>query len=156
MNIRLAVALIGLAISLALPTIAQQTVDSKIEQQIRALTTKFDEAFNRNDAPAVAALFTEDAFYGTPDGSFHGRQAIEKHYARHSFQDHHANNRSNTVDRVIAVGNEVRANGRWSETYQESGGGTVHADGRCSWVFVREGDTWKIRRFTYDLTNRGH
>jgi hypothetical protein len=80
---------------------------------------------------------------GTPDGSFHGRQAIEKHYARQSFQDHHANNRSTTVDRVIAVGNEVRATGRWSETYQESGGGTVHADGRCSWVFVREGDTWK-------------
>jgi hypothetical protein len=114
MKIRLAVALLGLAISLALPTIAQQTVDPKIEQQIRALTMKFDEAFNRNDAPAVAALFTEDAFYGTPDGSFHGRQAIEKRYARHSFQDHHANNRSSTVDRVIAVGNEVRATGRWS------------------------------------------
>jgi uncharacterized protein (TIGR02246 family) len=156
MKIRLIVALLGLAIGFTRSTFAQDTIDPKIAQQIRALTSNFDAAFNRNDAPAVAALFTEDAFYGTPDGSFHGRQAIEKHYARHSFQDHHANNRSATVDRVIAVGNEVRATGRWSETYQESGGGTVHADGRCSWVFVREGDTWKIRRFTYDLTNHGH
>src|SRR5271165_3044585 len=111
MKIRLAAALLALAISFAAPTFAQQkdTVDPQTAQQIRALTTNFDEAFNRNDAPAVAALFAEDAFYGTPDGSFHGRQAIEKHYARHSFQDHHANNRSSTVDRVIAVGNEVRA-----------------------------------------------
>jgi uncharacterized protein (TIGR02246 family) len=103
-----------MAISFALPTLAQQkdTVDPKIEQQIRVLTTKFDEAFNRNDAPAVAALYTEDAFYGTPHGSFHGRQAVEKDYARHAFQNYHANNHFTTVDRVIAVGNEVRATGR--------------------------------------------
>jgi ketosteroid isomerase-like protein len=54
-----------LAISLALPTFAQQkeTVDPKIIEQLDALSKKFDEAFNNNDAAAVAALFTEDAIW---------------------------------------------------------------------------------------------
>ena len=66
MKIRFLVALVGLAVSFAFPTLAQQkdTVDPKIAQQIRALETKFDEAYNKNDAPAVAALYTEDAFMG--------------------------------------------------------------------------------------------
>jgi ketosteroid isomerase-like protein len=77
MKIRFLVALVGLAVSFASPTFAQQkdTVDPKIAQRIRALETKFDEAFNKNDAAAVAALYTEDAFYGTPHGGFHGRQS---------------------------------------------------------------------------------
>jgi uncharacterized protein (TIGR02246 family) len=154
MKIRLIVALVGLAIGFTRSTFAQDTIDPKIAQQIRALETKFDEAFNKNDAAALAALYTEDAFYGTPHGGFHGRHAIEEDYARHSFQDYHANNLFITVDRAIAVGNEVHAIGRWSATYQPQGGGTIKGDGHRSWVFVREGDTWKIRKDTYDLSNR--
>jgi type II secretory pathway pseudopilin PulG len=62
MKIRLAIALIGLAIGFALPTFAKQkdTVNPQIEQQIRALAMKFEEAYNRNDAAAVAALYTEE------------------------------------------------------------------------------------------------
>ena len=52
MKTRLAVALVGLAISLALPTFAQQKdgVDPKIAQQIRVLAMKYDAAFNKKDA----------------------------------------------------------------------------------------------------------
>jgi hypothetical protein len=32
------------------------------------------------------------------------------------------------------------------------GAGTIQANGHCSWVFVREGDTWKIRRDTWNIT----
>jgi len=58
MKIRLVVALAGLAMSFALPAFAQQkdTVDPKIEQQIRVLAAKYDEAINKQDAAAVAAL----------------------------------------------------------------------------------------------------
>jgi ketosteroid isomerase-like protein len=80
-------------------------VDAKIAQ-IRPLETKFDEIFNKNDAATVARLYTENAFYGTSPGGFHGRKAIEKDYARLAFQDYHANNLFTTVDRVLAVGNE--------------------------------------------------
>jgi hypothetical protein len=60
MKIRLVVALARSAISFALPTFAQQTINPKTEQQIRVLVSNFDAACNRNDATAVAALYTDD------------------------------------------------------------------------------------------------
>jgi uncharacterized protein (TIGR02246 family) len=101
-----------LTISFAFPTLAQQedTVDPKIVEQIRALATKFDEAYNKNDAAAVAALYTGDAVYVAQHGTSHGRQAIEKTYANY-FQHWHSINHVYTVDRVNAVGNDVRAFG---------------------------------------------
>jgi ketosteroid isomerase-like protein len=74
-----------LTISFAFPTLAQQkdTVDPKIIEQIRALATKFDEAYNKNDAAALAALYTGDAVYVAQHGTSHGRQAIEKTYANY-------------------------------------------------------------------------
>jgi ketosteroid isomerase-like protein len=46
--------------------------------------------FNKNDAPAVAALYNEDAVFETPSGTFIGRQAIEKEYAKNYFEEHHS------------------------------------------------------------------
>jgi hypothetical protein len=95
MKIRFLLALVRLAISFTLPLFAQQkdTVDPRIVQQrdllgdakalgeFGALGMKADEAFNNNDAVAVAALFTENAVLVASDGMFCGRQAIEKRYA---------------------------------------------------------------------------
>jgi nuclear transport factor 2 (NTF2) superfamily protein len=77
MKIRLIVAILGLAISFAVPAFAQQkdTAASQIDEQI---VKKFDEAFNNGDAAAVAALYTEDAVQVTPQGPVFGREAIEK------------------------------------------------------------------------------
>jgi len=57
MKIRSLLALVGLAISFAMPALAQEqnTVDPEVRQQIEAALTKFDEAFNKNDATATAA-----------------------------------------------------------------------------------------------------
>jgi uncharacterized protein (TIGR02246 family) len=151
MKMRLVVALAGFAISFALPTFAQQTdtIDPKTAQQIRALGMKYDEAFNKYDSAALAALYTEDAVFATPEGNFSGRQAIEKRYVEWSFQRWHSANHLIKVDRVIAVGNEVRAIGKWSCNYQGSGGRTKQVLGNYTWVIVRAGDTWKIRGNTY-------
>jgi hypothetical protein len=76
MKMFLPVALAGLAISFALPTFAQQTntSDPRTMQQIRALTTKYEEAYNSHDAAAVAALYTGDgALVTTRNGVKHGR-----------------------------------------------------------------------------------
>ena len=84
--------LVGLAISFASPTFAQQkdTADPPVVQQrdllgvpnalseFDALGIKMDEAFNNNDAGALAALFTEDAVLVASDGMFFGRQAARK------------------------------------------------------------------------------
>jgi Domain of unknown function (DUF4440) len=95
MRIRSVVTLVGLAISFALITFAQQkdAPDPRIVQQRDLLGVaeavdesgelhrKLDEAYNKNDATAVAALFTEDALLVEPGGMFSGRQDIERRYA---------------------------------------------------------------------------
>jgi ketosteroid isomerase-like protein len=80
MKTRLLGALAGLAISFALPTYAQEKepVDPQIRQQLEALSKKFDEASNKADAVALAALFTQDAVEVAPEGPVYGREALEK------------------------------------------------------------------------------
>lgn len=150
---RLLCALAGLAISFALPTFAQQkdTVDPKTAEQIRALAAKFDETYNKSDPVAVAAFYTADGDFVTPLGTYHGRQDIEKRYADYEFGIWHDDNLVETIDQVIAIGNDVRAVGRFSVIEHESAT-AIHFQGRFSWVLVREGDTWKIRSITYELS----
>ena len=147
MKIRLVVVLVGLAIRFAVPTFAQQrdAVDPQVAQQIRAFAMKYDEVFNKNDPAAVAALYTEDAVFSGPHGTFHGRQAIENHFRIVIFGSFHAHNRTTNVDHIIAVGNEVRLSGRWSDTVIP-----IHQfNGIYQMILVREGDSWKIRGFTF-------
>jgi uncharacterized protein (TIGR02246 family) len=63
-----------LAISIAVPTFAQQ-------KDTVAIGKKYAEAVNNNDAAAVAALYTEDAFDVADTGPIYGREAIQKHWA---------------------------------------------------------------------------
>ena len=80
----LVVPLVGLAISFALPTYAQQkdVADPQTTQKILALCKANDEAHMNNDATAVATLFTRDAvLVPTYDsGPITGRPAIQKYY----------------------------------------------------------------------------
>src|ERR1700733_10010018 len=150
MKIHRLVAIVGLAMGYVVPAFSQQTVDPKIGQQIRMLAAKFDEAINRHDAIAVAALFTQDGVGEIPESKVsagHGQQGIEKAYARW-FKNWNIHNYFSTVDRVIAVGNEIRSFGKWSDSFTGIEGSTTNFDGHYSWVLVREGDTWKIRRST--------
>jgi hypothetical protein len=63
MKMRLLLTLAGLAIGFAVPTFAQEkdTVDPEVRQQIEAAVKKHQEAYNRYDAAAYAALYTRDA-----------------------------------------------------------------------------------------------
>ena len=166
MKIRSVVTLVGLAISFASPTFAQQkdTADPRVVQQrdllgvpkavdeFGELHQALDEAYNKNDAAAVAAFFTEDALLVEPDGMFSGRQNIERRYAdtfqrspiisfNCSFERHYLN----------AIDNAVWGAGQWTSTFQ-SQTGSVFAVGYWSAIFVREGDAWKIRVWTINQT----
>src|ERR1700758_1130549 len=82
MKTRLLVPLVGLAISFALPIFAQEqsAVDSKTRQEIEAVGMQIVEAYNKHDAAAVAALYTQDAVRVAdwPGGqSSVGREAIK-------------------------------------------------------------------------------
>jgi hypothetical protein len=76
MKTRLLGALVGLAISFALPIFGQET--NKPDPQLRQKLVDTD-ALDKNDAAAVAANFTEDGVYVTPNGTFFGREAIQKY-----------------------------------------------------------------------------
>jgi uncharacterized protein (TIGR02246 family) len=151
MKHRSLIALAGLAISLAAPVFAQQndTVDPQIAEQVRALALKFDEAFDKNDAVAVAAFITNDAIWTTPHGTFSGRQAIQKDYADYTFGRYHCNNLSTKCDQVNKFGNDVEAIGTWSCTFQWDGD-TKHVKGHLTWIIVRDDDNLQIREDLYD------
>ena len=69
MKSRLAVALVlvGLAISCALPLFAQlkNTPDPQLRQTLLDVIKKHGDAMNQNDAAAAAACFTQDGVYVT-------------------------------------------------------------------------------------------
>jgi ketosteroid isomerase-like protein len=87
-----------------------------------ALSKKFDEAYDKNDAAAVAALFTEDAVLVTTQGPIYGREAIEKHYVD-VFQKVHFSNHIAKPDQysphiIGTAGSEMWWNGKWNVTLQ--------------------------------------
>ena len=145
MKIRFVAALIGLAISFAVPAFAQQkdAVDTQIIEQLAALDQKYDEAFNNGDAVALAATFEEDAVLVNDTGPVYGRKAIEKHYAD-LFKQVHFSNHFGKSDQysphiIGTAGNEIWENGDWSLTYQVTGGSPVRLKGLVGqrFAFVR-------------------
>jgi uncharacterized protein (TIGR02246 family) len=154
MKIRILLGLAGLALGFALPTFAQETntPDPQLRQQIVALLEKFTEAWNNNDAAALAALYTKDAVFcgGEGSGPHYGREAIEKHFAE-GFKLFHFSNHIATPDQysphvIGTAGNEVWALGEWSMTIQsKNGGNPMQIKGNWGTFLVRDGDGWKAR-----------
>ena len=62
MKIRSLLALMGLAVGFTVPTLAQEqdVVTPEIRQQIEAAVMKFQDAYNKHDPIALAALYTQD------------------------------------------------------------------------------------------------
>jgi ketosteroid isomerase-like protein len=160
MKVRSVVALAGLAISFALPTFAQQKdtpVDPKLTEQLNALCKKFDDAFNKNDAAAVAALFTKDGVLVTDSGPIYGPEAIEKYQAA-AFKEGHFSNHIGKADRYGAHligtdGKEVWRAGDWSLTWQGKIGDPILLKGYWTSIEVLDTDgVWKDKVQTWNIT----
>ena len=143
-------ALLGLAISFALPTYAQQEdlADPQTTQKLLANDKAFGEATNNQDAAAIAAFYTRDAVYVTGGGPIIGRQAIQKWFTD-LYQWWHPKNHISKVDGnayhlIGTAGNELWATGEWSETGQGKNGEPLPIKGHWAGILVREGDDWKI------------
>jgi ketosteroid isomerase-like protein len=157
MKIRFLIALVGLAISFAVPTLAQQkdTPDPQLREKLVAVIKKHTDALDKNDAAAIAANFTEDAIFVTPEGTFFGREAIEKKYVDDFKQQIHFSNNTAPPDQdsphiIGTTGNEIWATGAWTCTVQGQNFGPTPFKG--NWSVIREGDDWKIRMLTYNIT----
>jgi hypothetical protein len=118
MKTHVLLALFGLATGFVVPVFAQEKeeVNPKILAAIQANDKAYDDAFNKHDAAAIAALFSENAVLvirwggsggdSTPSpgdtsrGVFTGRAGVEKRYTAlfnemGDFKDH-----LNTLDQV--------------------------------------------------------
>ncbi len=112
----------------------------KIVQQLEAINEKWDEAFNKHDAAAVAALYTANAILVTPLGIFSDRNAIEKYFTD-VFQRFTPSDHVRKISYVYTLGGDLCAIGGWTEIVH----GSQPAGGYFLNVFTRPGDTWKIR-----------
>ena len=160
MKKRLVVPLVGLAISFALPTYAQQKdlADPQTIQKLLAIVKADEEAENNHDAAAKAALFTRDAVFLTPAGPIIGRQAIQKWYTEAwqqsgmLFTNYVTKVDGNGFHLIGTAGNELWATGESSQTGQGKNGEPVPVKNHWLCIFVREGDDWKMRACAYNMT----
>jgi ketosteroid isomerase-like protein len=133
-----------------------KTPDPQLRQRLDAKSKKYDDAMNSNDAGAVAACFTEDAVLVTDRGPLYGREAIEKSYSD-LFQQWRVSNHISKRDQysphiIGTAGDEAWSNGEWSLTLQGQTGEPIQLRGYWSSVDVREGDAWKDRMQTWNIT----
>jgi uncharacterized protein (TIGR02246 family) len=117
-------------------------------RQIEQLAATFSERYNKQDAGAIAGMFTKDAVRVTSGISAPsvGPQAIEKTF-KTQFETgfRHIDL---VVDQVSPFGTDAAIT---VGTYQITGqgqGGPLKVDGRWTEVEVREGGVWKIRHST--------
>jgi uncharacterized protein (TIGR02246 family) len=110
------------------------------------------DALDKNDTAAVAAVFTENGILVTPDGTFSGREAIEKYYEGVFKQVQLSNNLAPVDDdspHIIGTdGKEMWATGKYSLTVKGQNFGPVEVKGY--WSVIREGDDWKIRMLAFN------
>jgi uncharacterized protein (TIGR02246 family) len=134
------------------PTIAQEKEQAnpfpfrpilatpQIAQQLEPIYSQFEEAFNKHDAVAVVALFTEKATLVTPLGIFSGRDGIEKYFTD-VFQRYNPSDLVTKLSYIYAFGDDLCAIGGWTNTFQ----GVHQGGGYLIRVYTRVRDTWKIR-----------
>ena len=119
-----------------------------IRRQIEQLASTFSERYNKQDAGAIANMFTKDAVRVTSGNSAPsvGPQAIEKIF-KTQFESgfRHIDL---VIDQVSPFGTDAAITvGRYEITGRGQDG-PLKVDGRWTEVEVREGGVWKIRHST--------
>ena len=156
MKLCLLLALAGLAIGLAAPTFAQDknTVDPEVRQQIEAVLKEREEAINKSDAAAVAALYSVDAVSIRPweseGGLASGQQAIEKRYA-----DELAASPVGFVDKLAQVCPFGCPRRCWTREGGHAGGlALARLEGDClDWHSARISTKFAAKRLCYGFNN---
>ena len=138
-----------LVIMLAMPFLVSCTTapppDTTAEdsQAIRAASKQWDDAFNRGDAAAVAALYTEEANLLPPNSpmivDMEGIQAV--------FQagfDAGVGDLQGTVIDLHVNGDMAHVVGKYTLTIQPEEGEAISDNGKYVEIWKRENGRWKI------------
>jgi uncharacterized protein (TIGR02246 family) len=123
-------------------SVVQGSAQSADETAVRAAIDTFKQAFQKGDASAIAALFTEDGeAVDAEGGSIQGRQALADHYAGR-FADGPGDKIDTTIESIktLAPG-VVRSTGRTETT--PSAGGTPTTS-RYTAIHVKRDGQWLL------------
>ena len=120
----------------------RQTTQEDADSEIRASVAKYVEAYNSQDAKALADLWSTDGVYIDRSNGhrIQGREAIEQQFTD-TFSDDHQESLAVDVKSVRLIADDVAI---------EEGVATVVRTGELPWrssyeaVHVREDGTWKI------------
>jgi hypothetical protein len=77
--------------------------------------------------------------------------ALRAHFSRRR-SEHTSGLDPNSPDLIGSTGDEILAIGYWSETLQGETGDRIPPKGFWSAIDVRQGDNWKIRMLTWNIT----
>src|SRR5262245_47962649 len=134
----------SLVIGLATSAIGQQNVPQTDQEAAREIHVQFTTAFNRQDAAALAALFSEDGIRITPQGIIQGRDAIHKDSDKRFQSRFH--DLSITPLIVRALSDSVWEAGEWTMKI-----GDQPVRGYFAMTLVRDGNSFKIRDDTFNI-----
>ena len=138
-----------LVLMLAVPFLVSCTTapppDTSAEdsQAIRAASKQWDDAFNRGDAAAVAALYTEEANLLPPNSPMivdtEGIQAVFQ-----GFFDAGGGDLQGTVIDLHVNGDMAHMVGNYTLTIQPEEGDAITDSGKYVEIWKRENGRWKI------------
>ncbi len=98
------------------PALAQQDHSASDEKLYENVQKQFAEAYNRQNADAMAALFSENGIRVTPNGIFQGRDAIRRglrHVLAMGLHDYTVR-RTSPIRRVISFSMSVNGKPSWA------------------------------------------
>jgi ketosteroid isomerase-like protein len=150
--------LVGSAVSFALPALGQQqdTPEPQTVARLDELSEKYDQADNKADASAMAALFTDDAVFVTDRGPIKGRQAIKKWFADlyQAFPSctHNSKPDQDASHMIGTSGDRAWTAGGWSLALQAKSGDPIPLKGYWSAIEVRDGNDWKFQMLAWNMT----
>jgi uncharacterized protein (TIGR02246 family) len=145
----------SLAIGFAVPALAQEKVGpctgpGEACQQVVDLVKDWNAVVKKQDAAAVAALYTQDAVLVTEGPIFHGREAVEKFYID-SFKAGFSNTMANTSEFHV-TGDIAWAFGDWTATGPAPSPKTTQPyHGNWVNIFAHSDGAWKIRLDTWNV-----
>ena len=137
-----------LLLGLITPALAQQPPSPADATPYDDLQKQFTEAYNRQDAAAMAEMFTENAVRITPTGIFQGRDAIRREMETTLKRGLHDYAVRRTVAR--SEGNLVFNAGEWQATFADK---PLH--GYYSVLLTLEGDHARIVQETVNVAAPG-
>jgi uncharacterized protein (TIGR02246 family) len=135
-----------LALLVSMPACAQEPTDT----EVKALITKFFEAFNSGNVDQTAALWWPDAVDINVNGLVSGKTQLD---ARIAAELKLGLKFDHTIDRVQVAENHAWAAGRYTITIPGKNGTSTAIDGGWLQVLKRHRGSWKIQAASFTRFN---